>query len=259
MKSFEHFLSLHYQTAPLLMGNIWDVQSAKVFDSNGFQAIGTSSAAVAHSFGYADGEQIPFDLIVQLAKRVVEVVDIPLSVDMEGGFGRTTAAICQNVQRLHDVGVVGINIEDSQPGTARTLQQAHVFAKTLEGITHTLSAQNARVFINVRTDGFLLGVPQALSETLERIRLYENTGVHGIFVPCIEKPHDIKTVAGDTRLPINVMCMPNLPSFGELYELGARRISMGNSFHQFMLKETERHLRVITQNQSFHSLFNQAR
>jgi 2-methylisocitrate lyase-like PEP mutase family enzyme len=255
MKTFETFLKLHQQSTPLLIGNIWDVQSAKLFNSNGFKAIGTSSAAVANSFGYEDGEQVPFALIVQLAKRVVEVVDIPFSVDIEGGFGRTVAAISENIERLYDVGVVGINIEDSLPGKPRTLQSPEVFAKTLNAIANTLSKKNAHVFINVRTDGFLLGLPHALAETAQRINIYENTGVHGVFVPCIEQSEDIRVIVSSTKLPINVMCMPQLPSFDALQKLGVKRISMGNSLHQFMLKGLKHNLEVITKEQSFKNLF----
>jgi 2-methylisocitrate lyase-like PEP mutase family enzyme len=255
MTKFEAFLQLHQQASPLLIGNVWDVQSAKVFAQNGFKAIGTSSAAAANSFGYEDGEQVPFALIEQLAKRVVEVVDIPFSVDMEGGFGRTPTAIAENIERLHDVGVVGINIEDSLPGKPRTLQAADVFAKTLEGIAGHLAKKNARVFINVRTDGFLLGLPNALAESTHRIKAYQDTGVHGIFVPCIVKPEDIKVVVASTALPVNVMCMSQLPSFPELQQLGVKRISMGNTLHQFMLKALAQNLETIVKNKSFQSLF----
>lgn len=256
MKTFETFLQLHQLPTPLLIGNIWDVQTAKTFQQSGFRAIGTSSAAVANSFGYEDGEQIPFDLIVQLAKRVVEVVSIPLSVDMEGGFGRTIAAISENIERLHDVGVVGVNIEDSLPGKLRSLQATEAFAKTLEGIANTLSKKNAHVFINVRTDGFLQGLPLALSETLQRIKVYESTGVHGIFVPCITNPGEIAAVVIATKLPINVMCMPQLSSFAELQQLGVKRISMGDFLFQYMLKGLSTKLEVINKNQSFKSLFD---
>lgn len=255
MNPFETFLNLHKQPTPLLIGNIWDVQTAKTFHQNGFKTIGTSSAAVANSFGYEDGEQVPFALIVQLAKRVVEVVDIPFSVDMEGGFGRTVAAISENIERLHDVGVAGINIEDSLPGKSRTLQSVEAFAKTLEGIASTLSKKNAHVFINVRTDGFIQGLPNALSETLQRIKAYESTGVHGIFVPCIVNPDDIAAVVAATKLPINVMCMPQLSSFAELQKLGVKRISMGDFLYQFMLKDLSQNLEMIIKNQSFKSLF----
>jgi 2-methylisocitrate lyase-like PEP mutase family enzyme len=255
MKSFEDFFNLHQQPKPLLIGNIWDVKSAQVLEKAGYQALATSSAAVAHSFGYEDGEQLPFELLIQLAKRINQVTHLPLSVDIEGGFSRSVEGICQNIDRLIDVGVVGINLEDSLPGNARALHVSDNFRKTLEGITHHLQKKKTKLFINVRTDGFLLGLPNALPETIQRIQAYETTGVHGIFVPCIVNPDDIQTVVASTKLPVNVMCMPQLPAFGELQKLGVKRISSGNFVHQYILKTLEEKMNTIQHEQSFKSLF----
>jgi 2-methylisocitrate lyase-like PEP mutase family enzyme len=255
MKSFDKFTKLHQQANPLLIGNIWDVQSAKIFSAKKFQAIGTSSAAVANSFGYEDGEHVPFALIVQLAKRVVEVVDIPLSVDIEGGFGKNAMAVSENIEKLFDVGVVGINIEDSLPGVDRALKTTAVFVKMLDDIINQLTRKNIQVFINVRTDSFLLGIPNPLLESIQRIKLYENLGVNGIFIPCIVDPDDIREVVASTHLPVNVMCMPDLPSFDELQQLGVKRISMGNSLHKLMQETHAHHLDLITMSKSFRSLF----
>lgn len=255
MKSFADFLNLHQQSQPLLIGNIWDVKSAQLLEKAGYRAIATSSAAVANSYGYEDGEQLPFELLIQLAKRVNQVTHLPLSVDIEGGFSRTVEGICQNIERLHDVGVVGINIEDSLPGNPRALQELDSFRKTLEEIANHLHRKNIKLFINVRTDGFIQGLPNALSETIQRIQEYQNTGVHGIFVPCVVNPEDIKAVVMSTKLPINVMCMPQLPVFGELQKLGVKRISSGNFVHQHVLKTLEEMMITIQNDQSFKNLF----
>lgn len=255
MKSFDDFLKLHHQSEPLLIGNIWDVKSAQVLEKVGYKAIGTSSAAVAHSFGYEDGEQLPFELLIQLAKRVNQLTKLQVSVDIEGGFSRTVEGICQNIERLHDVGVVGINIEDSLPCNPRSLQEPHGFRNTLEKIVDYLQRKNIKLFINVRTDGFIQGLPNALPETIQRIQDYQGTGVHGIFVPCIVNPNDIKAVVASTGLPVNVMCMPELPSFGELQNLGVKRISSGNFVHQFLLKTLEEAMITIQNEKSFKTLF----
>jgi len=129
---------------------------------------------------------------------------------------------------LHDAGVVGINLEDTVVnGSSRILRSIDEFQKTLSSIADHISRNNLRLFVNVRTDGFLLGQPNALEETLARINSYKNTGVDGIFVPCITDSNDISSVVDATNLPINVMCMPALPGFDELTRLGVKRISMG--------------------------------
>ncbi len=226
MNSFETFSQLHQQSTPFLLGNIWDVNSAKIFEANGYKAIGTSSQAVANALGYEDGEQLPFETLLQLAKRVGRSVRIPFSVDMEGGYSRTVDGIIENIEKLHDTGAVGINLEDTISPT-RQLQSVTEFQKTLSTVADHLSRNNLKMFLNIRTDGFLLGMPTALAETLTRINNYKNSGADGIFVPCITGKNDISEVVKATTLPINVMCMPGLPDFKELGSLGVKRISMG--------------------------------
>lgn len=255
MSSFTTFLELHQQSTPLLIGNIWDVNSAKLFERNNFKAVATSSAAVAHANGYEDGEQMPFDILLRLAERVAKEVSIPLSVDIEGGYSSTLSGILQNIDKLHDVGVVGINIEDSVPGKSRSLQDVQHFQRTLTAVAEHLSKTNKKLFINVRTDGFLLGLPNALDETLSRIRVYENAGASGIFTPCITKAQDIQRVVNTTKLPINVMAMPSLPSFDELTTLGVKRISMGNALHDLLNATFEKVVQGIQRQKKIEVLF----
>ncbi len=255
MKSFETFQQLHRNEAPLLLANIWDVNSARIFESKGYSAIGTSSQAVATSFGYEDGEKMPFDLLFLLAKRVVEIVNIPLTVDIEGGFSRSLSGILQNIDRLHDIGVVGLNLEDSLAGDTRRIQPVAAFQQTLEAVAEHKTKHNLKIFLNVRTDGFLLKMPTALSETLERIKSYENAGADGIFVPCITNSADIKQVVNSTELPVNVMLMPNLPSVEELQSLGVKRVSMGPFAYQYVNKKTEDVANLILTDNRFQRLF----
>jgi len=227
MSYYETFARLHRSPNPLLLGNCWDVDSAKILAEAGYKAIGFSSHALAASLGYEDGEQLPFDLLVRMAKRTVGVLNVPFTVDMEGGYSRTIDGILANIDRLHDAGVAGINLEDTIPGPPRQVQPADDFKKILSAVANHLSRNNRQLFLNIRTDGFLLDMPTALPETLTRIRAYENAGADGIFVPCITDRQDIATVVTATALPINVMCMPALPDFDTLELLGVKRISMG--------------------------------
>ncbi|HEY0677431.1 MAG TPA: isocitrate lyase/phosphoenolpyruvate mutase family protein, partial [Chitinophagaceae bacterium] len=138
MKSFETFLQLHKSAAPFILGNFWDVNSAKIFANQGYKAIGTSSQAVAKSFGYEDGEKMPFEDLLQLAKRVTDVVNIPVTIDLEAGYSRSIMGVIENIKKLHDIGVVGINLEDTIPGDSRQLQPVAVFQKFLTAIAeHT--------------------------------------------------------------------------------------------------------------------------
>ena len=256
MSSFATFAQLHRNASPLLLGNIWDVNSARIFEANGYDAIGTSSQAVATSFGYKDGEQLPFETLLLLAKRVVEVVRIPFSVDIEGGYSRSVDTILGNITKLHDAGVVGINLEDTVPGPTRQQQPVSEFIKLLSAVAGHISRNNLKIFLNVRTDAFLLGLPTALAETLTRIAHYKNTGADGIFVPCITDKNDIKEVVRATLLPINVMCMPDLPDFAELQSLGVKRISMGPFLFNKVYEQAVQLAKTIGRDKNFASILS---
>jgi 2-methylisocitrate lyase-like PEP mutase family enzyme len=146
---------------------------------------------------------------------------------MEGGFSRSIDGILENIDALHEAGAAGINLEDTIADGGRHFQAATDFARILAAVADHLSRTNRKLFLNVRTDAFLLGSPTALEETLSRLRVYETAGAAGIFVPCIIDPGDIQQVVNATALPVNVMCMPGLPDMETLGRLGVRRISMG--------------------------------
>ncbi|MDB5275778.1 MAG: hypothetical protein JWR61_733 [Ferruginibacter sp.] len=256
MNSFETFKQLHQNSNPLLLGNIWDVNSAKIFEANDYKAIGISSQALSNSLGYEDGENLPFEILLQLAKRVVEVVSIPFSVDMEGGYSRSVDGIIENINKLHDAGVAGINLEDTIAGVTRQFQSVSDFQKILSAVADHISRNNLQLFLNIRTDGFLLGMPTALAETLARIKSYENSGASGIFVPCITNKNDIKEVVKATNLPINVMCMPNLPNFEELKSLGVKRISMGPFLFNKVYDNAAKLAKTINNDKNFSSILS---
>jgi 2-methylisocitrate lyase-like PEP mutase family enzyme len=256
MSDYATFKQLHQNETPLLLANIWDVNSAKLFEANGYLALGISSSAIANAFGFADGENIPFELLVQVSKRVTESVRIPLSVDIEGGFSRSIPGILDNITRLHDAGVVGINLEDTIPGEQRDFLPVDVFLKILSAVAAHIGSRNMGIFINVRTDAFLLGKSDALGETITRTRQYEASGASGIFVPCITQVSDISEVVSATSLPVNVMCMPELPDFGTLASVGVKRISMGPFLFNKVYAYASDLSKTIAANQNFSALFS---
>jgi 2-methylisocitrate lyase-like PEP mutase family enzyme len=252
MNQFETFSQLHRQTTPLLLGNIWDVHSAKIFEASGYKAIGTSSMAVAKSWGYEDGEKIPFELLLRLAKKVVSSVNIPFSVDLEAGYSRAIDGILENITQLHEAGVAGINLEDT--GGTRQLQPVGEFEKIISAVAEHVSRKNLKLFLNIRTDAFLLGMPTALAETLQRIKTYEKSGADGIFVPCITQSSDIKEIVQATTLPVNVMLISGLPGFDELTSLGVKRISMGPFMFNKVYENLELLSKKISSDKTFSSI-----
>lgn len=251
-----NFKDLHRDEEPLLMANVWDVASTKVAEKLNFQAVGTSSGAIAAMLGYDDGEHMSFHEMRYMIARIMKNTELPVSVDLEAGYGQNADEIVANILELSELGVIGCNIEDSTViGGQRRLMERTDFGKLLEEITSVLRSAHNTIFINIRTDTFLLGLNNALEETKQRARHYQKAGADGLFVPCIEKEVDIKEVADATDLPINVMCMPNLPDVHTLKKLGVKRISMGNFTFNKMNEGLMGILEKIRSNQNFISLF----
>ena len=250
------FKELHHQTKPLMIGNVWNVQSAKVFEKLNFQAIGTSSAAIAHSLGYEDGEQMPFSDLFFMVERISKSVSLPLSVDIEFGYGNTATQIADNIIALRSIGVVGINIEDSfLDNGERKLKDPVQFSELLKEVKDILLQKGVSIFFNVRCDAFLVNIPNTLQVATERINKYEQSGADGIFLPCITKESDIATIVMQTKLPLNVMCMPELLNFDTLEKLGVKRISMGNFLNFYVYSALENVTAKILSDQSFNSVF----
>ncbi|WP_299442575.1 isocitrate lyase/phosphoenolpyruvate mutase family protein [uncultured Aquimarina sp.] len=250
-----NFKELHTQKTPLLLGNVWDVPSTKTAEKLGFKAIGTSSAAIASLLGYQDGEDMDFSELAYFVKRIAANTNLPLSVDLESGYSRNPTSIAEHIKELVAMGVVGVNVEDSVVADTRTLLDAAEFANTLKEVNKLLSQEDIDVFINVRSDIFLLGDPDPVAATKKRIQLYEAAGANGIFTPGVENESDIREIVTCTQLPINVMCMPNLPGFETLASIGVQRISMGNFLFDKMYSQLERTTKEIVDQQSFQSIF----
>lgn len=250
------FRDLHQQDMPLLIGNVWNAQSAKIFANAGYKAIATSSSAVAATLGYADGEYMSFEEYLFIIERIIKAVDLPLSVDLEGGYGETPEAIVENIKHLSELGVVGINIEDSLiiNGT-RTISALSHFANKISKVVTLVKTSGIDMFINLRSDVYLLGLSPALDTAADREKVYSKTGVDGIFLPCITSIKEIRSLARITSLPLNVMCMPGLPDFEELKNAGVKRISSGNFLNQKIYKDLSEQLTRIGEGKSFAPVF----
>jgi 2-methylisocitrate lyase-like PEP mutase family enzyme len=248
-----NFSNLHNTSTPLIISNVWDVSSAKIAEKLGFKTIGTSSGAIATMLGYEDGEQISFEEVLYIIKRIKANTTLPLSVDLEAGYSRNPQQIIKHIQQLLEVGVSGINIEDSVVNNhERTLVDSDDFSSILKEIKNQIGD---KLFINVRTDTYLLNIENPLEETLQRIKEYEKAGADGIFIPCLVNESDIQTLCKSTVLPINIMCMPELADFETLQSLGIKRISMGNFVYNKIQKDLENHLSKIISQQHFQSVF----
>lgn len=177
------FNALHQQHQPLLLANVWDASSAQAAQQAGYQALGSSSAAIAAMLGYEDGEEMSFDELFYVVSRIKTVSELPLSVDLETGYGATTSHIIDNIRRLAHLGVSGINLEDSHvvDGTRR-LDDAERFAVKLQEITRACPG----LFVNVRTDTFFSTYKMRWFRRSIAVNSTPNTA-HAVFL-CLASP-----------------------------------------------------------------------
>lgn len=249
------FKKLHYQNHPLLLCNVWDVASASIAEQIGFKAIATSSAAIAKSFGYADGQELSFKELLFLVKRIKSHTQIALSVDLEAGYANSTNGVIEHIKQLIDIGVAGINIEDSQVTQTRQLMDKQTFADRLAAIANYLKSQQVEFFVNARTDPYLVAHPTPLKETLARSKLYQQAGADGIFVPGMLLETEIQQLVTELELPVNLLALPDLPAINTLGSLGIKRLSMGNFLFEHSLKQLQASMQIMFEKQSFDELF----
>lgn len=256
MTTFQKFKLLHQNDTPLFIGNVWDVNSAIVSQNKGYKAIGTSSAAVAMSLGYEDGEEMSFHELLFIVKSIKAKTTVPLTVDLEAGYSRDPNEISKNIISLSELGVVGINLEDSVVKNGnREIVDAGEFSETIKLIKAYLKEERTNVFLNIRTDSFIMELDNPLEQTIERSILYEKAGADGLFVPCVTDEEDIKNIVNSTALPVNVMAMPDLSTFSKLQKLGVKRISSGPFLYNQMNKYFSDLLGAIDTHQSFSPMF----
>jgi len=239
MNNIQKFNELHRGENLLFLGNAWDLLSALALEKAGFKAIGTTSWGIAQSLGYGDGEKMDFMSNLEVIKRIVDRVRIPVSADIEAGYGADTHTILENVLRTADLGVAGINIEDSlksQPG----LRAAEEHAALLSKIRTALDQHGfADFYINARIDTYFQR-DNPLQETLTRAAAYVESGASGIFVPGLKDENEIRTIAEQVAAPLNVLSLPGLTNSKRLADLGVKRFSIGNALSDQMVAFVEK-------------------
>jgi 2-methylisocitrate lyase-like PEP mutase family enzyme len=222
------FRQLHQPGQPLLLPNAWDAGSARLIESCGAAAIATTSAGLAWSRGYPDGDVVPPRVLAAAVADIARVLAVPLTVDIEGGYSADPRAVGDTVAAVVDAGGVGINIEDGG-GSPDLLCAKIAAAKT------AAARAGIDLFVNARTDVYLRAlVPaeRALAETVERAGRYREAGCDGVFVPALVDPDTIRSLVAAIALPLNVMVRPNLPPVAELRKLGVARVSAGSAIAQ---------------------------
>ncbi|WP_321935700.1 isocitrate lyase/phosphoenolpyruvate mutase family protein [Paraburkholderia sp. J8-2] len=229
------FRQLHDNTSPLRLPNAWDAGSARLIEALGSPAIATTSAGFAWALGYPDGRMLPFDEVAACVRRMIRVLNVPLSVDIEHGYSDDPKTVAGHVMRLVDLGVAGINIED---GT----DPASLLALKIETIRNAVAKSGSDLFVNARSDVFLARLAEPSKqpeESIARGNLYASAGADGLFLPALARSSDIETIVGAIRLPLNVMAVPGLADATTLGKLRVRRLSAGSAISQAVLAKAK--------------------
>ncbi len=237
----DYFGTLHRKGTPVILYNIWDAGTAKAVTEAGAKALATGSWSVAAANGYGDGQKLPMGVLIETARSITAVNDLPLSVDFEGGYSTEPAGVAANVAKLIEAGAIGINFEDQRVGEAG-LHPIEVQAARIRAIREMAKARGINFFINARTDLFLQegdGSRHAglVDAAIERGKAYAAAGASGFFVPGLIEPALIEKVCVASSLPVNIMMKAGAPDPADLGRLGVSRISYGPGPYRTMMEK----------------------
>lgn len=232
--------NLHTQAGLFVLPNAWDAASARILEETGFPAIATTSSGVAAVFGYLDGQHLPFELLLQMVRAITRVVHIPVSVDLEAGFGSTIAEVVDNVKAIIEAGVVGINLEDTVKKPVRKLVDVAYQVELIQVLRQLAASMDVPLVINARTDVFLLAKDnpaQYVAEAIQRCNAYRQAGADCLFPIGCSNIKLISRLVQGIAGPINVLAGSETPALQELEQLGVARVSFGSGLQGTALKE----------------------
>jgi 2-methylisocitrate lyase-like PEP mutase family enzyme len=222
--------ALHHTPKILVLPNAWDVTSARLLEEMGFPAIATSSAAVANSVGYPDGQHVSRDEMLEVVERIASAVRVPVTADMEAGYATTAEEMEETARELLQAGAVGLNLEDSSNDESVLLELPEYLDK-LSAIRAVSTSSDVPIVINARTDAYWWKGAQAgtrLAETVRRANAFREASADCVFVPGLYDPSDIGHLRQESPGPINILATPKTPPISELQRLGIARVSFGS-------------------------------
>ncbi len=231
----ELFLKYHQDKEILVLLNSWDTGSSRVIEACGYKAVATTSMGIAASLGYPDCQVIQLSEMIETMTRIVKAVQVPVTVDIEAGYGSTQSEIIDSVKKIIATGIVGINIEDSINLSPKLLDEVE-FCERISAIRALSDSLGFHLVINARTDSFYTstGSPrEKLAESIRRGNKYREAGADCIFVQPVSDKETISTLVREIHAPINILANPGMgagvpPSVRELQELGVARVSLGS-------------------------------
>ena len=214
----------------LVLPNAWDAGSARIFVEAGFKALATTSAGIAFSLGLPDGERISRDEMLAAVSRITRRMSVPITADMEAGYGLEPHACAETARRVIDAGAVGMNLEDRVEG--KQLIEFSIAVERVRAARKAADAAGVPMVLNARTDAFEapeLPRDRRLGEAVRRGNAFQEAGADSVFVPFVGDRDTIEQLVHQIRAPVNILGTPNAPTLKELAALGVRRVTFGSA------------------------------
>jgi 2-methylisocitrate lyase-like PEP mutase family enzyme len=255
----ETLRKLHGGPRVLVLPNAWDVASARVLEELGYPSIATTSAGVAFALGYPDGQRISRDEMLEVVARIARAVRVPVTADMESGYGTTPAEMTETAKAIVNAGAVGLNFEDVTGDTESSQVDINLQVQKIRAIREASAALGVSLVINARTDVYLMPIgPEAtrFERTVERLRAYRAAGADCVFVPGLTDGGLIEKLAKAVAAPLNILATRGCPPIPELEKMGVRRVSIGSGVMRSTLGLVRRIGKELLEKGTYSSVFD---
>jgi 2-methylisocitrate lyase-like PEP mutase family enzyme len=257
----EQLRNLHGGQRILVLPNAWDVATAKILDEAGYPAIATTSAGIAFALGYPDGQRISRDKMLEAVGRIACAVRVPVTADMESGYGTTVEDMAETAKALVAAGAVGMNLEDVTGDDESSHVELALQLEKIRAIRETAVSLGVPLVLNARTDIYLMPIGEPATRfkrTVERLRAYRQAGADCLFAPGVSDRETIAKLVSALKAPLNILVTPGCPSLGELEKIGVARASAGSAVMRAALGLVHRIGKEMLQSGSSKALFDGA-
>ncbi len=230
-KKAEAFRTMHTAAGTLLLPNVWDVASARLIEEAGFQAIATTSAGIAFAQGFPDGQKIPADRMIASIAHIAASVRVPVTADVEAGYGQRPEDAGRTAHNVIDAGAVGMNFEDATGDPDHPLTELTLQLERIHAIREAAENSSVPLVLNARTDVYLLQIgdpSRRYDAAVGRLAAFRDAGADCVFVPGVRDAETIGRIVVDLKCPVNILAVPGSPPIPELLTLGVKRISLGS-------------------------------
>ena len=253
--------ALHHGPKILVLANAWDVISARIVEEIGFPAVATTSAGIAASLGYPDGQRVSREEMLEVVADIGRAVQVPVTADMEAGYGTTAAEVAETAQALIAAGAVGLNLEDMAGDDENSQVPLQLQVEKILAVREAAKAAGVGLVINARTDIYLMPIGPAetrFERTVERLRAYAKAGADCVFAPAVKDSQTIAKLAKAVEAPLNILVMPGVPNLKELERLGVARASIGSGLMRAALGTTRNIAKALWERRDSEAMFAEA-